>query len=645
MWSLIYLMFFNAGLGFLTAMWLHERIQFVQRYVRRGFDFKYLCPPSSWRRLRRRILPQVDAERVCQKLNKATVQAASNHDIEKSTVVPGSATQRPQSTTMSGENTPGSAAGSVEGLPNAGQDANALGNSAGQVDSAKADDKTDAASAGQASDVSVTHPDPVDMGALETNAGPTGESREWLDEESETDDARVLQNASEADREAQSLAGRAETERESETMDGLQRPAGQETTALESSPVVAREIETLDAPTIAAARHAIGLETLRAMTKPGAESTDESRFMAEPITAIEGNFLHRAVAIDQVLLGLIENPAVLTDQTMEEMVAQIQDTHNWWTRYEPKVSQALESAPRGDGYRPEQRAQVEDDLVEMQASLSDCQRLLEQVGIGRSTESSAAAAPEWAGDLRTRMIETTRVCHRLRDNLVLLMPDSPLRFNAVRTEAAEPDESEPQAKPVAFVQENGVAGTANVVKLWKEEIKNGGSTLASMILVDFDRVSEWNRLLGLDAMDWVLERCHLQLAGLIRSNRGFDRVVRVSGQQFLVFLGATMSRDARFAAERIRQSFANTEWEVAGRSFHLHASAVVGPFHDAKPLQPQLAALRQGLPSAKRLGGNAIMWLASSGQYQEVSGMPNYDLPPRTHSQPRDMWKPSAVMS
>ena len=183
------------------------------------------------------------------------------------------------------------------------------------------------------------------------------------------------------------------------------------------------------------------------------------------------------------------------------------------------------------------------------------------------------------------------------------------------------------------------------MKLWKEEIKNGGSTLASMILVDFDRVSEWNRLLGLDAMDWVLERCHLQLAGLIRSNRGFDRVVRVSGQQFLVFLGATMSRDARFAAERIRQSFANTEWEVAGRSFHLHVSAVVGPFHDAKPLQPQLAALRQGLPSAKRLGGNVIMWLASSGQYEEVSGMPNYDLPPRTHSQPRDMWKPSAVMS
>jgi diguanylate cyclase (GGDEF)-like protein len=88
----------------------------------------------------------------------------------------------------------------------------------------------------------------------------------------------------------------------------------------------------------------------------------------------------------------------------------------------------------------------------------------------------------------------------------------------------------------------------------------------------------------------------------VRHDRGFDRVVRLAGQSFLLFLGDTGPRNATSAAERIRQTLDVTTFELDDEPFELTASFGVVEIHKAESSVALLKRLAQIVQHAKRNG-------------------------------------------
>lgn len=394
---------------------------------------------------------------------------------------------------------------------------------------------------------------------------------------------------------------------------------------------------------------------------PAAEQVDaisnEAKQVFDRPQTNHDDFLARAALIDTGLRALLElelGTAATHEPEQQanlwlEISTQIDATHHWWTDFEGSLTDKLTRGADGRPIHPEQRAQVEDDLVAMQASLAECQSLLNEVrsvaatpitGEPKSKQALPNAAPK---RVRGGLMGAIKACHHLRDNLVMLLPESPLQFQTGARQANVEPANQATSLP-SYVSQLGIAGVTATVKSWQNQLTADTPNVASLLLVDFDRTNDWNQRFGLEAMDWVLDTCHRQIAESIRHNRGFDRVIRVGGQQFLLFLGSTPVVSAKFAADRLRQTFEQTTWQFAEQTRVLHCSVTVSSFRSNQPIAAQINALRLGMAEAKRLGGNVVVEPSPSGRFQQIVGVPSYSPAPRLHH-PCEKWNPKAAVS
>jgi GGDEF domain-containing protein len=357
---------------------------------------------------------------------------------------------------------------------------------------------------------------------------------------------------------------------------------------------------------------------------------------------LDGDFFQRAAAIDQMLRDIQEEPDPDQHPNLPAVIAEFQGMHQWWTTFEGSLSSSLppkSSVPNHE----EKQAQVEDDLVAMQASLTECENLVAAAtkasDLSRASNEGRTGNATFSRNVHQCLIAATRACHRLRDNFALLTPESPLPYGSVALGSVA------ERSPRAMVPTLGLKGLEKVLADWNLELAKGVSPNASLVLFDVDRTAHWNSQFGLESVDRTLAICHRQLAESVRSNRGFDRVIRISGQQYLLFLGLTSPEQAKFAAERIRQVFANTSWHEDGQKFVIHLSGSVAAYTPSQPIVAQIAELRSGLPEAKRFGGNAVVEQVQPGEFQKISGVPSYSSPARHHDQPLEKWNPKASVT
>lgn len=137
---------------------------------------------------------------------------------------------------------------------------------------------------------------------------------------------------------------------------------------------------------------------------------------------------------------------------------------------------------------------------------------------------------------------------------------------------------------------------------WREDPAR--QRLVSCVVIDLDRVAKLNEKFGARRVDWIINGVARWLAEQLRSDRGYDRAVRLSGQSFALFLGDTGPRNATSAAERIRQTLEVTSFEVANEQLELTASFAVIEV-DKKDTGPKLIKrLLQTLRHAKQAGRN-----------------------------------------
>ncbi len=131
--------------------------------------------------------------------------------------------------------------------------------------------------------------------------------------------------------------------------------------------------------------------------------------------------------------------------------------------------------------------------------------------------------------------------------------------------------------------------------------------MASAILVDVDQCQQLNERHGLAVTDKVLSASLQLLVELVRKDRGFDRVARLAGQSFLIFLGDTASRNAIVGSERVRQNFGAAVFKVRELSVSVTASCAVTEWNPSESFDELVGRLRTGLTEAKKAGRNCTV--------------------------------------
>jgi diguanylate cyclase (GGDEF)-like protein len=152
-------------------------------------------------------------------------------------------------------------------------------------------------------------------------------------------------------------------------------------------------------------------------------------------------------------------------------------------------------------------------------------------------------------------------------------------------------------------------GLDSLLAGWRSDDPTG-IRIVSMILIDLDHCAGLNEKWGVRLADKVLDAFACQLMGMVRKDRGFDRLTRLDGQSFLALLGDTGPREATSAAERIRQTVRVITFELPGgapeETAEANLSATLAVVEIAKDDDSTslLARLRAGVREAKREGRN-----------------------------------------
>lgn len=582
MWPLIYLSFLNVGLGFAAALVLYLRHRYVLKQMARGYDLTRLSPYSQVRDRCRRWGWRVNVETVLRRLGQSTPTATPNTETVEANCVEINGTEHT----------------ATIGL----LDAHSVTELAANAVELSSDSASSSAN----------------IATLDSSADVEKTTRKLDSQEQEHREVRCLEPL------AVKYGGEAP----------VPMPEKSERT---------KQVAALDPALGSKSAQLTELAANRPQNTGGKDPERAERQSFLPESAADGDFLERAAAIDRMLRAVLDEEVSDPATTLREVATEVQETHQWWTKFEATVAQAVKKNATAAVPR-EQMAQVDDDLIAMQACLVDCKNLIDSAIQSNSTSQNFGpnfikSSPTFSRDMYQSMLQATKACHRLRDNLAILTPESPLQFRGAQVSA------ESWRPPVAFESALGIQGIESVISQWAAQVARGAPNFASLVLFDVDRTAHWNNEIGLHSVDRILAICHRQLAESVRSNRGFDRVVRICGQQYLVFLGATAAAQSKFAADRIRQVFANTTWREAGQALVVHLSAAVMNYDASRAIAAQVATLRAGLPEAKRLGGNTVVEQDESGRFQKISGVPKYQLPARHHDQPLEKWNPKASVT
>jgi diguanylate cyclase (GGDEF)-like protein len=128
--------------------------------------------------------------------------------------------------------------------------------------------------------------------------------------------------------------------------------------------------------------------------------------------------------------------------------------------------------------------------------------------------------------------------------------------------------------------------------------------MASICLIDIDRVARLNERLGPRAGDRMISVIGQELNSFTRKDRGFDRVIRVDGQRFVIFLGDSGPRQALTAIERIRQTIEALTLNCDGTEIEFTISTGVCEFDCLEPVSTTLSKARATLKEAQQAGRN-----------------------------------------
>lgn len=272
-------------------------------------------------------------------------------------------------------------------------------------------------------------------------------------------------------------------------------------------------------------------------------------------------------------------------------VALLADCQHWQTRWRQLLGDVHELLrPRLDVLAADQPAGEQlDQLLEQQLTrLDHSVRELAELNLEKEPELGLR-------QLLTVLRESIDQLHRHRDGVQTLLATR-LRGSELIA-SGQPLYLDPLTGQISRM------GTENLFELWFREDPQR-LRLVSCALVDIDRLVKFNDRLGHRAGDRFLCAITDLLANGIRTDRGYDRMTRFSGQQFLLFFGDTGPRNAASALERIRQSLEAVTLDYEGNEHDVTISAGIAAIRREDTLDKFYARLQAALRNAKTYGRN-----------------------------------------
>lgn len=323
-----------------------------------------------------------------------------------------------------------------------------------------------------------------------------------------------------------------------------------------------------------------------------------------------GRYRRQLVAIDDRLREAGRQGA---GEMVSQILADLDEVNAGWLEKQVSATNVLADRQGTLGSFEETAAQLHDTLAQQASQIESTRGNLSQMS------AEEAAASEGARPLK-ELCRLFDLAHALRDR----MQDAMAAI--LRTERRL-DQVE---RRMQFDRDTGLFTRLGLEVLlhdwWKED--PGRIRLASMVLVDLDHCGRLNEKLGASQVDSLLDALAGQLNELIRKERGFDRMARLGGQSFVLFLGDTGPRQATSAAERIRQTLRVVTFQTAAGEIDLSTSLSVAEIGKQEDPHSLLARLRSGLRIAKQCGRNRTC--LDEGQGFQVVEPPLYQVKPRT---------------
>ncbi|QDU29722.1 Diguanylate cyclase YdeH [Anatilimnocola aggregata] len=333
-----------------------------------------------------------------------------------------------------------------------------------------------------------------------------------------------------------------------------------------------------------------------------------------PESFVEGLLLHLYLAAtpyrEQLLTAEVRGRHALSrlDQPAESQLLTDVRTlhHNWRTTLDEVLQIIRQFADRLLDETPIV-SQLELLLEEQLTALDRLGHDLQQIDLAKEPELGAR-------QILAQLAASVELLHRGRDGWQHLLGKQ-LRGGNQKTLPSQPLYLDSLTGQISRV------GMESLFHLWWAEDPQR-LRLVSCALVDIDRLARLNDRLGPRAGDRILAAAAELLCGGIRTDRGFDRLVRYSGQQFLLFFGDTGPRNAGSALERIRQSLEAVTLDYEGTELDLSISAGIAAIQRNDTLDLFLARLNRSLQDAKLHGRNRTS--VDEGEGPQLIADPQY---------------------
>ena len=270
-----------------------------------------------------------------------------------------------------------------------------------------------------------------------------------------------------------------------------------------------------------------------------------------------GKYRERLINIDEEIRGLVL-PAM--SDYLQTIATHVREVNIDWLGKQADAASHLSSRRGNLGTFEAAGLELENVLLDQAAQIETTLSNLQIIDFVSDVEASRKK-------LTREMCRLVDLAHTLRDR----MSESLLSIMIAEGKAEGIDRK---------FQVDGLTNLSNRFGLevllqdwWRDDPNR--QRLASCVLVDIDKLCKLNERHGARQVDVLLGGFGRWLNDQVRQDRGFDRVVRLSGEAFVLFLGDTGPRNATSAAERIRQTLAATTFELGEQTLELAISCGV----------------------------------------------------------------------
>jgi len=320
---------------------------------------------------------------------------------------------------------------------------------------------------------------------------------------------------------------------------------------------------------------------------------------AEGITP--GSFLEAASHVMRLEVGQYREQLIAAESRVRSALAAadegalrqvcddlVQVNREWLAR-QSEAADVLKRGAGGHGDHERAAADLEQSLHDQAAMIKQCEATIAALHFRTELDTGCKRAFE-------RLFQLLDQAHALRDRLNDLL--ATLLRESGGLAALNPKLQQDQGTGLA----NRIGVELVFHEWWQGDPQRGRQLTAAII--DIDRFVRVNQRLGTRVGDHTIAALARLLAESFRRERGHDRIIRLAGQSFLVFLGDTGPHQGLTAIERARQTIEATTWDDHGSEFDLTITAGVSEVRVEDSLTELLRRLGETLKFAKLAGRN-----------------------------------------